>query len=184
MVSRSIIGSFLQPPGIPTKSTRSLALLARSISASSDQIEAAARSDSPSSDQSEAADSTLEAGMEDDVSSATPAPRERTRAPGLWYAGPSRFLMCVTTHKRKSLCPCEHCNGKGLCVHKRRKHRYAQVWCVCVCVCYVTASSLVQVQSLQRIEFLPARENKGQMQTMQKAQKRGGQLHLQVRSRV
>ena len=181
---KSIIGSFLKPPETSLQSTQSLAVLAQSIPASSVQSETAARSEASSPDRREAPDSTGDAGIEEDGSAATPAPRERTRAPGLWYAGPSRFLMCVTTHKRKSLCPCEHCNGKGLCVHKRRKHRYAQVWCVCVCVCYVTASSLVQVQRLQWFEFLPARENKGQMQTMQRAQKRGGQLHLQVRSRV
>ena len=180
---KSIIGSFLKPPETSLQSTQSLAGLAHSIPASSVQSETAARSESSSPDRREAPDSTGDAGIEDEGSSATPAPRERTRAPGLWYAGPSRFLMCVTTHKRKSLCPCENCNGKGLCVHKLQKHRYAQVWCVCVTACD-TASSLVQVQSLQRIEFLPARENKGQMQTMQKAQKRGGQLHLQVRSGV
>ena len=180
---KSIIGSFLKPPETSLQSTQSLAVLAQSIPASSVQSETAARSESSSPDRTEAPDSTGDAGIEDDGSSATPAPRERTRAPGLWYAGPSRFLMCVTTNKRKSLCPCENCNGKGLCVHKLQKHRYAQVWCVCVTACD-TASSLVQVQSLQWIEFLPARENKGQMQTMQKAQQRGGQLHLQVRSGV
>ena len=180
---KSIIGSFLKPPETSLQSTQSLAGFAQIIPASSLQSETEVRIESSTPDRRETPDSTGDAGIEDDGSPATPAPRERTRAPGLWYAGPSRFLMCVTTHKRKSLCPCENCNGKGLCVHKRQKHRYAQVWCVCVTACD-TASSLVQVQSLQWIEFLPARENKGQMQTMQKAQKRGGQLHLQVRSRV
>ena len=133
---KSIIGSFLKPPETSLQSTQSLAGFALSSPASSVQSETAARSEASSPDRREAPDSTGDAGIEDEGSSATPAPRERTRAPGLWYAGPSRFLMCVTTHKRKSLCPCENCNGKGLCVHKRQKHRYAQVWCVCGCVCY------------------------------------------------
>jgi len=148
LVDRSIIRAFLDPPATPVQHQQSLATFARS----KDPMEAVAPLDPPqlppllptirsrrhpphaAAPQSNSP-SNEAAGIEVADSSATPAPRRRKRE-GLWYAGPSRFLMCVTTHKRKSLCPCKHCNGKGLCVHKLQKHRYALVWCVFVCVCY------------------------------------------------
>ena len=88
------------------------------------------------------------------ATTATPAPRETNKATAknktaqaaalaapMWYPGPSRFLICVQTLKRKSLCPCNNCKGKGLCHHKLQKHRYAHVCgvfvfvCAGVCVC-------------------------------------------------